>query len=161
MSTSQPFAYLAGYSGHRAAELFALADALDLVVVDARWSPRSRVAEWSGGRLRSALGDRYVHDRGLGNRNYKVSGIDAVELDDPTAGIATLREIVASGRRPVLLCLCRDLDRCHLSVVASELASEGWETAPLDWDATGALLTESDHPAQLPLMPDANKGSPA
>lgn len=159
MFSPLPVAYLTGYFGHRAAELVALAKTLDLVVVDAWWSPRSRVAECSGGRLRSALGDRYVYARSFGHRNYGVPRTYAVELEDSAAGLSTIRDIVASGRRPVRL--CRDLDRCHLSVVATELASEGEKAPPLDWDAAEADVNENDRPAKHRLTTDTSGGSAA
>lgn len=53
--------YTFGYAGRSPDELPALAAQLDAFVADIRFSQRSRVPHWSGGRLAKLLGDRYQH----------------------------------------------------------------------------------------------------
>jgi len=53
--------YTFGYSGRSPHHLRALAEALDAVVVDIRFRPRSRIPDWNAGRLQKLLGDRYRH----------------------------------------------------------------------------------------------------
>ena len=62
--------YTFGYSDRRPDQLRTLAERLDGVVVDIRFSPRSRIPAWTGGRLRKLLGERYRHLLALGNQNY-------------------------------------------------------------------------------------------
>jgi uncharacterized protein (DUF488 family) len=63
--------YTFGYSGKQPEELHTLAEQLDALVADIRFSPRSRVPHWNGGSLVRRLGHRYRHLPALGNRNYK------------------------------------------------------------------------------------------
>jgi uncharacterized protein (DUF488 family) len=72
--------YKFGYSGRLPDQLQSLAERLDGVVVDIRFSPRSRIPDWSGGRLRKLLGKRYRHLPALGNRDYKGGPIEFVDL---------------------------------------------------------------------------------
>ena len=70
--------YTFGYGGRRPDQLRTLAVRLDGVLVDIRFSPRSRIPDWSAGRLRKVLGERYRHLPALGNRNYKGGPIHCV-----------------------------------------------------------------------------------
>jgi uncharacterized protein (DUF488 family) len=72
--------YTFGYSGRRPDQLRTLAERLRSVVVDIRFSPRSRIPPWTDGRLRKVLGKRYRHLPALGNRNYKGGPIEFVDL---------------------------------------------------------------------------------
>lgn len=111
--------YTFGYSSKQSEELLALVEQLDAVVADIRFSPRSRVPQWNGGRLARLLGDRYCHLPALGNRNYK-SG--PVELVDVEQGIAQVADLLA--RQPViLLCVCSDVQRCHRRLATEAMAA--------------------------------------
>lgn len=83
--------YTFGYSGKQPEELLALAEQLDAIVADIRFSPRSRVPHWNSGRLARLLGDRYRHLPALGNRSYKDGPIEIVDLD---AGIAQVADLL-------------------------------------------------------------------
>ena len=72
--------YTYGYSGRTPHKLQTLAKQLEAVVADIRFSPRSRIPDWSGGRLQKLLGDRYRHLPALGNRNYKGGPVEFVDL---------------------------------------------------------------------------------
>jgi uncharacterized protein (DUF488 family) len=96
-----------------------LAEQVDALVVDIRFSPRSRIAHWSGGRLAKLPGNRYYHLPALGNRNYKGGPVDIVDLEGGMAQVAALL-----ARQPViLLCVCSDLHRCHRLLVAEAVAA--------------------------------------
>ena len=106
--------YTFGYSGKQPEELLALAEQLNATVADIRFSPRSRVPQWSGGRLARLLGDRYRPLPALGNRNYKGGPI---ELVDPETGIAQVASLLA--HQPViLLCVCAEVEHCHRRLAA-------------------------------------------
>lgn len=101
--------YTFGYSGRLPHELLALAEYLDAVVVDIRFSPRSRIPDWTAGRLTKLLGERYRHLPALGNRNYKGGPIEFVDLAE---GVVMVGELLR--KRPViLLCACAEVQRCH------------------------------------------------
>ncbi|GAB4440932.1 MAG: hypothetical protein Kow0031_22890 [Anaerolineae bacterium] len=110
--------YTYGYSGRQPYHLRALAEHLDAVVVDIRFSPRSRVPDWNAGRLQKLLGERYRPLPALGNRNYKGGPIVFVDLE---AGVTDVGELLQ--KQPViLLCACRDLQRCHRLPAAEAIA---------------------------------------
>lgn len=111
--------YTFGYSGRRPEELLALAEQLDAIITDIRFSPRSRVPQWSGGRLVRFLGDRYCHLPALGNRNYKGG---PMELVDPETGIAQVADLLAH-QPVVLLCVCADVERCHRRLAAEAITA--------------------------------------
>lgn len=101
--------YTYGYSGRTPHELQTLAEQLQAVVADIRFSPRSRIPDWSGGRLQKLLGDRYRHLPALGNRNYRGGPVEFVDL---ATGVVEVGELLR--QQPViLLCVCADVQRCH------------------------------------------------
>lgn len=111
--------YTFGYSGHQPEKLLALAEQLDAIVADVRFSPRSRVPHWNGGRLAKLLGDRYHHLPALGNRNYKGGPIEIVDLE---AGLAQVADLLA--HQPIiLLCVCAEVERCHRRLVAEAISA--------------------------------------
>lgn len=118
-----PVIYTAGYSRTEPVELATLALALHAVVVDIRYSPRSRRSEWAGENLRWALkvrGVRYEHERGLGNVNY--GGRGSIQLLDPDGAIKRLRPIL-EFESVILLCVCADVSKCHRMPAAQALAA--------------------------------------
>lgn len=111
--------YTFGYSGRTPHELQALAKQLNAVVADIRFSPRSHIPDWSGGRLQKLLGDRYRHLPALGNRNYKVGHVEFVDLE---TGVGEVGQLLK--QQPViLLCVCADLQRCHRLPAAEAIAA--------------------------------------
>lgn len=121
-----PILYTLGYSGLTPADLRELAETRDLVVLDIRYSPRSRRPEWTRARLSALLGARYVHLPELGNLNYKGDG--PIVLADPQEGVRRAAQYLAQGDA-LLLCACRDLATCHRLPAGELLAG-----------ATGATL---------------------
>ena len=122
-------AWTTGSGGHRPEELGALAEGHDLVVVDIRLSPRSRVPGWNRGPLAGLLGDRYQLVGELGNRNYRGDG--PVVIADLRAGVRALATI---ERTPLLLCVCADAATCHRQVVGTRLIELGWNVAEIAWE---------------------------
>jgi hypothetical protein len=78
--------------------------------------PNSRNPAWSKKRLSALLGERYVWLRGLGNENYKNGG--AVKLHDPEDALPVIKSLIAAGKTPVLMCVCKDFYACHRRYVA-------------------------------------------
>jgi uncharacterized protein (DUF488 family) len=111
--------YTFGYSGRLPHELRALVDHLDAIVVDIRFSPRSRNPHWTAGRLTSLLGERYRHLAVLGNRNYKGGPIEFVDLEE---GVVKVGELLRE-QPVILLCVCADVERCHRLPAAEAIAA--------------------------------------
>ena len=114
--------YSLGYLGRTLPEILAILEERSAVLVDIRLVPYSRNKAFLKGALEPALGPRYVWVRGLGNLNFRTGG--PVALADYEAGRAA---ILALQSPVVLMCACRDHERCHRSVVAQALTAEGFE----------------------------------
>ena len=111
--------YTYGYSGRLPDQLQTLAEQLNAVVADIRFSPRSRLPDWSAGRLQKLLGDPYRHLPSLGNRNYKGGPIEFVDLE---GGVVEVGQLLR--QQPViLLCVCADVQRCHRLPAAEAIAT--------------------------------------
>lgn len=114
--------YTFGTQKRKLANLAHLVGEHDAVVVDVRHRAGSRVREWNKGAMKRTLGDRYRHVRGFGNLNYKKRGAP-IELADPEAGLAEVREVLASGKSVILLCYEEDPADCHRTTAAQLIAS--------------------------------------
>lgn len=125
--------------------LLALTERHDARIVDVRYVPQSRAAQWNRGPLARVLGDRYFHLQALGNVNYKepAKGIRLMDLD---AGIAAMRAVL-SETPAILLCACKSLASCHRLT-----AAEGIHAA-LKLDVLVHLLAGDDDYKDLPKAP--------
>jgi uncharacterized protein (DUF488 family) len=86
------------------------------LLVDIRLSPSSRwFPDWRGSALAGRYGSRYQHLPAFGNVKYRTPG--TVQLVDAEAGIEWAMAHLRQGRSLVLLCACKDYDRCHRKVV--------------------------------------------
>jgi uncharacterized protein (DUF488 family) len=106
--------YDVGYQSVDRDLLFAALKKLNAVLVDVRYSPRSRDAKWDGKKLAELLEDGYVHMPEFGNKNYKGNSI---ELASPEAGVLMLYQILAE-RPAILMCACWNRSWCHRAVAA-------------------------------------------
>ena len=107
--------YTLGYTGLKQAQLLEIVQTLGAMVVDTRFSPRSRAVQWTGSGLRKLLGESYLHLPSLGNVNYKGDG--PIKINKPAEGIPQVVSLLA--QQPViLLCVCGDVHTCHRKVVA-------------------------------------------
>jgi hypothetical protein len=112
-----------GYAGVPIEAFQAFVEREDLRVVDIRFKPASRVTAYSRKRLRERFGDRYTHLPALGNRNYRGGPI---ALLDAARGLREVRALLAEG--PIaLLCVCRDWQTCHRTVITDALGRQGHE----------------------------------
>ena len=108
-----------GYTGTKPEQIKALAARLHAVVVDVRFSPRSRVPQWAEANLKALLGKQYMHVKDLGNVNYRGDG--PMKLLDPGKAAITLGPILKQ-QSVILLCACKDVETCHRKKAAEYLA---------------------------------------
>ncbi len=123
-------AFLAGYTSRKPLQLARLAESLDAVVIDGRYSPMSRVPYWTQSALQGVLGQRYRHVKAFGNVTYKTPGV--ITIADPEAGLRALDDI----DRVIVLCACKDGATCHRLQVGEYLGAHGWEVrevTELEW----------------------------
>jgi uncharacterized protein (DUF488 family) len=133
--------YTLGYTGIKPAQLLAKAIELQAIVIDTRYSPRSRTPQWNGMELARLLGQRYQHLPALGNVNYKTAG--PIEINLPKVGTQQMISIL-NDQAAILLCACPDVSTCHRKIVAEMVqAACGCEVIHL---AKGDLA--SDDPAK-------------
>jgi uncharacterized protein (DUF488 family) len=113
--------YTIGYTGRTPEELWTIAETLDADIFDIRFSPRSRVAHWNGGRLIEALAGRYRWVQALGNAGYKIGTTRLLDFD------AGREEIERNPRPVILMCACKDYADCHRSAIADKLRALGFD----------------------------------
>lgn len=122
--------YTTGYSGHKLEDMKRIAERMDAVIADIRFTPFSRWhPEWRKPNLEALLGARYVSVREWGNRNH--GGKGPIEIADFAGGWAIIGRIA----RPVIaICTCKDAEMCHRSVVGSMVTSQRLcVVKELDW----------------------------
>lgn len=138
--SDKPSVYTIGYSDRTPQELKAIVDGLGAQLVDVRFSPASRLPQWSGKRLRELFGERYTHLRQFGNVNYKNGG--PIQLVDYESGRVLLDVM---DRPVVLMCVCANPGVCHRTHIARRLRLDGFEVEEIA--ARGVRST------QLELLP--------
>lgn len=107
--------YTLGYTGIKPAQLLAKAIELQAIVLDTRYSPRSRAPQWNGMELARLLGQHYQHAPALGNINYKNGG--PIEINMPRVGTQQVVSMLVT-QSVILLCACPEVSTCHRRVVA-------------------------------------------
>jgi uncharacterized protein (DUF488 family) len=87
------------------------------VLVESRWSARSRQPCWSATALRSRYGERYLSlGHLLGNTAYREPGV--IQIAQLEQGVAQLLELLEKKQSPlILLCACREYAQCHRKVI--------------------------------------------
>ena len=126
-------AYTLGYYGRKPEDLLALAERVNGVIIDARFSPFSRWAKhWNKGNLQKVLGNLYWHVKDWGNVAYRSK--DTIVLRDFQGGLDAVEAISRQldGRTPIIMCACKDYHTCHRSEIARRLREAGWEVDELD-----------------------------
>ena len=115
--------YAFGYTGRKLDTLVEGVRRADAILLDIRFSPRSRAPMWNRRNLEAAFGERYLWaGETLGNRLYRT---DAIEIVDIERGL----ELVASlaAKRPVaLMCVCPSPVGCHRTVITEILRGRGF-----------------------------------
>ncbi len=118
--------YTAGYYGRDIEAFIAAARQLQAVVVDIRLVPQSRFTpQWRQANLERLFGDNYRHVKELGNKGFKEKRIEIADLE---TGLPIVEGIQSNV---ILLCACKDYDKCHRKVIAEALREKGFETEEL------------------------------
>jgi len=127
---SRPTVYSTGYlSGWTPDALAAAVAENGAVLCDIRFMPRSRVPGWNRAQLKRLIGAQYRHVKALGNQNYRGGEIALVDLP---GGLQQVEALLDEFDSVVLMCACRDLQRCHRRLVADEVGRQlGVATAEL------------------------------
>jgi uncharacterized protein (DUF488 family) len=115
------YVYTIGYSGRKMHEIKAIADRLEAVIFDIRFSPRSRAPMWNKSSFERELGRRYQHVKAFGNKNYKGGPIELVDFE------AGVERIQASGRPVILMCACKNPAICHRTNIRRRLQALGFQ----------------------------------
>jgi hypothetical protein len=120
--------FTAGYHDLRVIDFVRWVEAWDVLVLDTRIRPWSRNPDWTMAALIRRLRGRYLSMADtFGNRRFRETDPDAIDLVDPERGVALAARLLRSGSI-CLLCLC-PWESCHRREVAS-----------LIHDATGAPI---------------------
>jgi hypothetical protein len=115
--------YSAGYTGLSHQVIAATLDYYEAVLVDVRFSTRSKVATWRGETLGKVFRGRYFWVQALGNVNYQTPQ-EGIRINNPADGFHTLN-ILSHAFPIVLLCVCPKVRECHRWTLA-ELASQDY-----------------------------------
>jgi uncharacterized protein (DUF488 family) len=90
-------------------------------LVDIRYKPYSRWnPNWNRQTLKVRYGRQYVHLPGLGNINYGKPD-QPIVLANPEQHLSDLATAVNQGASYLLLCACKDYERCHRKIVYSRI----------------------------------------
>ena len=101
-------------------QLVALMAEPKTLLLDVRLVPRSRWwPQWCKPQLRARWGQRYSHEKQLGNDNYRDRTLPVMlHGPHPERAIAGAVALLLQGHRLVLLCACKDETTCHRTFVA-------------------------------------------
>jgi uncharacterized protein (DUF488 family) len=136
-----------GYSEIKDSKLLQkVAEKLDAIVVDARFSPRSRNPTWNQSNLVKLLGERYEHVQALGNRNYKGGPVEFVNTEE------AIREVdnLLTQKPVILMCMCPNRERCHRTEFARIFEKRtGIHSTPLTLELCQELVGEVDPQLKL------------
>lgn len=118
--------YTIGYSRRNVEELSRIADKLEAVFFDIRYSPWSRRPEFRKKHLVEVLGQRYQQVPEFGNINYRSGG------DIKIANLEVGQVIIEASEHPtILMCVCSDSRICHRTTIANHLRAEGFSVEEL------------------------------
>lgn len=112
--------YTIGYTAGIDADLLARAVVGEgMMLVDTRFSPRSRNPQWNKSRLQETMGEHYRWVQEVGNVNYKGEG--EIELLSPSMGIPIVIRLLEQSP-VILMCGCWNVHECHRKTVAEMVA---------------------------------------
>ena len=116
--------YAFGYTGRKLDTIAQGAAATGALILDIRYSPRSRAPMWNRRNLEAVLGASYFFAGDLlGNLDYRSDGIRIADLD---AGLDLLEKVAA--KHPVgLMCACKERAGCHRDVICLALEARGYD----------------------------------
>lgn len=116
--------YHFGYTGRDLEDITSRIAQSGAILVDIRYSPRSRVPSWRQAAFEKHLGRRYRWKGDLlGNRNYGGGPVDIVDLSQG------LQFIQDSARQcpVVIMCVCAKVEGCHRQPILLALQEAGFE----------------------------------
>ena len=87
-------------------------------LIDIRYSPKSRVdAQWTKEALQAKYGSKqYIHLPCFGNVNYRHRD-QPIRLANPRERLDSVVNALLRGCSLILLCACKDYERCHRKTV--------------------------------------------
>ncbi len=133
--------YPCGYAEHAPQIEALMQQDPSLLLIDTRYSPRSRIPGWSEAALRRRFGEQYRSSGAtLGNINYARGG--PIRLADPERGIAGLIRYLSEGYNLILLCGCKDYEHCHRRVIVELLCQQVPHVQVMHPDALDQPTTE-------------------
>lgn len=113
--------YTLGYASWPIQNVETLVRDLDARLIDVRYKPYTSKPGFSRDDLDDRLGPQYRHEPGFGNVNYRGG---PVNLKAPERALDRLDFLGAEDRPPIILmCGCKDVERCHRTQVAARIAS--------------------------------------
>lgn len=113
--------YTVGYANCTVEQLKAKVDELGARLIDVRFSPFSRDSSYTRWNLQKVFGPSYVWVKDFGNENYKGGPI---KLHAPDSGVFEIEPLL-DVQPIVLMCMCRDVERCHRKTVADLFLERG------------------------------------
>jgi hypothetical protein len=91
-----------------------------VLLIDTRYSPYSKMPQWTGTALKQKYGKRYrMAGRFLGNIAFNTLG--PMTLANPAIGIQGLVQYLGEGYDLIVLCGCADYHACHRRLVVDLL----------------------------------------
>lgn len=145
--------YDLGYQNIKSPEdLLTFAEKIDAVVVDIRFSPKSRDLRWAGANLQKSFGPRYIHLKELGNEDYKGS---TIRLANKEVGLSILKTVLEI-KPAILLCACWNRKTCHRKTVA-RLAELMWKIQVIPLEPSDIRPSEEQEISE-PEQPSLKQG---
>ncbi len=112
--------YPCGYSSDASLIMHLMQSHPQMLLIDTRLTPFSRIAAWNEPTLRATYASRYRWaGKFLGNQNHATGG--PISLVDAETGIGGLIRYLQEGHPLILLCGCREYSMCHRSVIVALL----------------------------------------
>lgn len=124
MATRKTPIYTIGYSGRTADDIKRIVGGG--LLLDIRFSPRSRKAGFSQKKLEENFNDQYQWLYEFGNENFRGN---TILLYDPAAGLEIIKTLSEKYHdMPLfLMCACANPTTCHRATVATLLRKHGYE----------------------------------
>lgn len=98
-------------------------------LVDIRFKPWSGWKQWNRDVLQVRYRGRYVHMAGLANSNQHQRSLP-IHLVHPTPHVEHLAAMLKGGSSYLLLCSCKDAQRCHRTMVLQLVWAELGQALP-------------------------------
>lgn len=117
--------YTLGYKNYSFYEFKDLVIELDVMIVDIRFSPYTSLPFWGKAALSEYFRDKYIHIKELGNINY--NNCEEIKIKDISQGSIEIEKIFLVRDNILLLCACKDIEKCHRKLVAEILGTKNKE----------------------------------